>query len=85
MSEFLIKSFYSRSVCDCCHGALFGPGLRIIRPVSKLHGIKNLPFLFRACSPSCLQVFKHSKDTLSEILYGVKSTPRGEEEEEEEE
>ncbi|CAG2219155.1 unnamed protein product [Mytilus edulis] len=62
----------SRSVCDCCQSALYGPGLRIIRPVSKLHGIKNLPFIFRACSPSCLQSFKSSKETLSEVLYGVK-------------
>jgi len=64
--------YFSRSVCDCCQGALYGPGLRIIRPVSKLHGIKNLPFIFRACSPDCLQNFKNSKETLSEVLYGVK-------------
>ncbi|KAJ8310117.1 hypothetical protein KUTeg_011982 [Tegillarca granosa] len=61
----------SCTTCDCCHGVLYGPGLRIIRPVSKIHGIKNLPFLFRACSPNCLYVFKTSKETLSEILYGT--------------
>ncbi|KAK3095277.1 hypothetical protein FSP39_012616 [Pinctada imbricata] len=83
LPESVKKVLSNRSICDCCHGALYGPGLRIIRPVSKLHGINNLPFMFRACSPSCLQVFKHSKETLSEILYGVRGSS-GEEEEEEE-
>lgn len=60
----------SRQRCDCCSGYLFGPGLRIIRPVTQLFGIKNLPFMFRACSPRCLRDFRSSKDTLSDILYG---------------
>ncbi|KAL5005485.1 hypothetical protein ScPMuIL_018941 [Solemya velum] len=60
----------SLTTCDCCHGVLYGPGMRIIRPVSHIFGVKNLPFLFRACSSSCLSSFKKSKETLSEILYG---------------
>ncbi len=49
---------------------MFGPGLRIIRPVSKIYGIKNLPFLFRSCSSYCRHLFLSSTDTLAEILYG---------------
>ncbi|WAR28101.1 LRC63-like protein [Mya arenaria] len=59
-----------RVQCDCCSGFRFGPGLRIIRPVTQLFGIKNLPFMFHACSPKCLRDFRSSKDTLSDILYG---------------
>ena len=57
-------------VCECCRGPMFGPGLRIIRPVSKIYGIKNLPFLFRSCSSYCRHLFLSSTDTLAEILYG---------------
>ncbi|XP_053404310.1 leucine-rich repeat-containing protein 63-like [Mercenaria mercenaria] len=70
LSETIQRMIVSRSVCDCCGGPLFGPGLRIIRPVTELFGIKNLPFMFRACSPKCLKDFRCSKDTLSDILYG---------------
>ncbi|XP_046336914.1 uncharacterized protein LOC124118719 isoform X1 [Haliotis rufescens] len=60
----------SKDTCDCCRGALFGPGLRIIRPVTNIFGVKNLPFLFRSCSTLCLYVFRHSTDTLAQMLYG---------------
>ena len=66
----LFLSFSSKTTCDCCNGTRFGPGLRIIRPVTHLFGIRNLPFLFSACSSSCLKNFRSSKETLSEILYG---------------
>ncbi|XP_060070630.1 leucine-rich repeat-containing protein 63-like [Ylistrum balloti] len=85
LAPSVINVLSSRSTCDCCHGPLYGPGLRIIRPVSKLHGIINLPFIFRACSPHCLRDFKSSKETLSEILYGAREGHTDEEEEEEEE
>ena len=62
--------FSSKQTCDCCNGTRFGPGLRIIRPVTHLFGIRNLPFLFSACSSQCLRNFRNSKETLSEILYG---------------
>ncbi|KAL3847912.1 hypothetical protein ACJMK2_018802 [Sinanodonta woodiana] len=64
----ILKSHMGR--CDCCQGIMFGPGLRIIRPVSKFFNIFNLPFMFRACSPECMFKFKHKTETLSEILYG---------------
>lgn len=70
LPETVQRMIANRSVCDCCNGPMFGPGLRIIRPVTQLFGIKNLPFMFRACSPQCLKDFRCSKDTLSDILYG---------------
>ncbi|XP_041354952.1 uncharacterized protein LOC121372602 [Gigantopelta aegis] len=68
--EAVHKIMDSRDVCECCRGALFGPGLKIIRPAAKMFGIKCLPFMFRACSPSCLKVFQNSTDSLYDMLYG---------------
>ncbi|XP_060573580.1 leucine-rich repeat-containing protein 63-like isoform X2 [Ruditapes philippinarum] len=73
LPEAVQRMVAHRSECDCCGGPLFGPGLRIIRPVTELFGIKNLPFMFRSCSPQCLKDFRCSKDTLSDILYGKHS------------
>ncbi|XP_052782567.1 leucine-rich repeat-containing protein 63-like [Mya arenaria] len=70
LPESIQRLFANRVQCDCCSGFRFGPGLRIIRPVTQLFGIKNLPFMFHACSPKCLRDFRSSKDTLSDILYG---------------
>ncbi|XP_052216236.1 leucine-rich repeat-containing protein 63-like isoform X1 [Dreissena polymorpha] len=70
LPESVQRLFAKRVRCDCCNGFMFGPGLRIIRPVTQLFGIKNLPFMFSACSPQCLQDFRSSKETLSDILYG---------------
>ncbi len=61
---------YSHSICDCCGGPLFGSGLQVVRPVSHIFGVKNLPFLFRSCSPQCKQHFMSNTDTLMELLYG---------------
>ncbi|XP_078614118.1 uncharacterized protein LOC144883440 isoform X2 [Branchiostoma floridae x Branchiostoma japonicum] len=56
-------------VCDCCHGPLYGPGIRLIRPCSKIFGIKKLPFLFVACSPHCHNIFMTSTASISKLLY----------------
>ncbi|KAK6195404.1 hypothetical protein SNE40_000842 [Patella caerulea] len=70
LPESVAGAFQRPAKCDCCHGAMFGSGMKIIRPVSKLFGINNLPFLFHACSMTCLNFFKYNTDTLSQILYG---------------
>lgn len=70
LPETVQRMMANRTVCDCCSGTMFGPGLRIIRPVTQLFGIRNLPFMFQACSPQCLKHFRSSKETLSDILYG---------------
>ena len=60
----------SNAVCDCCGGPRFGDGLRTIRPVSKIFGVKNLPFMFSLCSSYCYHNFKDASD-LMEMLYGT--------------
>lgn len=30
-------------------------GLEVIKPVAEIFGVKNLPVLFRVCSPTCRQ------------------------------
>ncbi|XP_064615191.1 leucine-rich repeat-containing protein 63-like [Liolophura sinensis] len=67
-----VKAILSRpGICDCCSGALFGPGMRIIRPLNQFCGIKLLPFMFMACTPQCKAEFKNLTSTLTEMLYGV--------------
>lgn len=47
------------AVCDCCQGVLFGAGLRLIRAVAReKFGVRNLPFIFQVCSPSCRSKLK---------------------------
>ncbi|XP_069496485.1 leucine-rich repeat-containing protein 63 isoform X2 [Ambystoma mexicanum] len=58
------------SSCDCCKKPLYGQGFRLIRPCKKIFGVRKLPFMFSACSPSCYESFMSQKDTLSESLYG---------------
>ena len=57
-------------MCDCCGGTRYGDGLRTIRPVSKMFGVRNLPFMFSLCSPYCFEHFK-TADNLMEMLYGT--------------
>lgn len=64
----------SPSKCDCCGGPLYGSGLRMIRPIARIFGIRNLPFMFRSCSPDCFQKFHNSTADLIEMLYGNLST-----------
>ena len=51
-------------------GPMYGAGLRVIRPVSRLFGIKNIPILFRACSPTCRRAFMNNTDSVSDLVYG---------------
>ncbi|XP_075706344.1 leucine-rich repeat-containing protein 63 [Rhinoderma darwinii] len=57
------------TVCDCCRGALSGEGLRFIRPCEKIFGIRKLPFMFHACSPSCYRSFMCQTESLTHHLY----------------
>ena len=57
------------SMCDCCQGPLYGPGLRVIRPCSKAFGVRKLPFLFTCCSPYCRDTFLSSVESLTQMLY----------------
>ncbi|XP_056411365.1 leucine-rich repeat-containing protein 63 isoform X2 [Hyla sarda] len=59
----------SLAVCDCCRGVLSGEGLRFIRPCEKIFGIRKLPFIFHACSPSCYRSFMCQTESLSNHLY----------------
>ncbi len=70
---FICFSLFSHSKCDCCGGPLYGPGLKTIRPVSKIFGIKNLPFMFRCCSAYCYNMFCENTDSLMDMLYGCSS------------
>ncbi|XP_053560920.1 leucine-rich repeat-containing protein 63 [Bombina bombina] len=58
------------NVCDCCTGPLYGQGLFFIRPCEKIFGIRKLPFMFQACSPSCYKNFMCQRESLTEHLYG---------------
>ncbi|XP_063808882.1 leucine-rich repeat-containing protein 63 [Pseudophryne corroboree] len=60
----------SLKICDCCKGVLSGDGLRFIRPCNKIFGIRKLPFVFHACSPSCYRSFMSQTDSLTQHLYG---------------
>ncbi|XP_059164168.1 uncharacterized protein LOC131947097 isoform X2 [Physella acuta] len=70
-TDDVIKALSRVEECDCCRGPLFGPGLRTICPVPRLFTVKNMPFLFRACTPTCLTQFKEMKpEALAVFLYG---------------
>ncbi|XP_072039785.1 uncharacterized protein [Amphiura filiformis] len=69
LSQDVTKLLQSYTTCDCCQGAVFGPGLRIIRPCSQAFGVKKLPFLFTCCSPHCRDWFMESVESLTSILY----------------
>ncbi|KAJ7341523.1 hypothetical protein JRQ81_005719 [Phrynocephalus forsythii] len=48
-----IQDILSNStVCDCCIGSLYGQGLHFIYVYKNNYGLR-LPYLFRACSPTC--------------------------------
>ena len=51
-------------------GPLYGEGMRIIRPVSRIFNIKNIPILFRSCSPYCKMMFMNNTESLTDLLYG---------------
>ncbi|MBN3308166.1 LRC63 protein, partial [Amia calva] len=61
-------------VCDCCQGPMSGPGLKLIRPCEKIFGVRKLPFLFSACSPSCYKKFSTQTTNLVQVLYGESSS-----------
>ncbi|XP_073470245.1 leucine-rich repeat-containing protein 63 isoform X2 [Aquarana catesbeiana] len=65
VKEILLKV----KACDCCRGALSGEGLRFIRPCEKIFGIRQLPFMFHACSPSCYRSFMSQTESLTKHLY----------------
>ena len=66
ISSFLSRSSYTR--CDCCDGPMFGPGVRVIKAPPEMFGIKNLPFLFNACTQTCRRQFSKSPQSLQEWM-----------------
>lgn len=49
-----IVAYRPTGKCDYCQGPMYGCGLRAIRSVSSNNVIvRNLPFIFHICSPSC--------------------------------
>ncbi|KAL9965787.1 hypothetical protein ACROYT_G029634 [Oculina patagonica] len=57
-----IMESYAR--CDCCDGPMFGPGVRVIKAPPEFFGIKNLPFVFNACTQTCRRQFSRNPDSL---------------------
>lgn len=51
--------------CDCCDGPVFGPGVRIIKAVEEIFGVKNAPFIFTVCSQTCRKAFKKNPNAVS--------------------
>lgn len=50
--------------CDCCNGPVFGAGLRLIRAVAmEKFKVKNLPFIFTLCSPTCRRTLKRKPNS----------------------
>ena len=70
LTFYYIYDCFRPSVCDCCREERYGEGLRVIRPVSKIFGVKNLPFLFRCCSTNCRDTFMSNSESLVNVLYG---------------
>ncbi|XP_071838060.1 uncharacterized protein [Apostichopus japonicus] len=68
-SSELQRDLDSYTICECCHGPLYGPGLRIIRPCSRAFGVAHLPFFFTACSPQCRDSFMQNVESVSAIIY----------------
>ena len=67
LSPFLFsRSSYAR--CDCCDGPMFGPGVRVIKAPPEMFGVKNLPFLFNACTQTCRRQFSKSPQSLQEWM-----------------
>lgn len=63
------QTLQNLTVCDCCRGVLSGDGLRFIRPCEKIFGIRKLPFMFHACSPTCYRSFMCQTESLTHHLY----------------
>ncbi|KAJ8012972.1 hypothetical protein DPEC_G00048430 [Dallia pectoralis] len=55
------KALSRSSVCDCCRGPMYGPGLKIIRPCYHVFGLHKVPFVFYTCSPACHQNIRNQK------------------------
>ncbi|KAL8588853.1 hypothetical protein ACOMHN_011568 [Nucella lapillus] len=72
LPDLVQRMLKMQETCDCCQGPRYGPGLRMIRPVPKLFGVKHLPIMFRACSPTCFEAFRGmAGQQLAQFLYGV--------------
>jgi hypothetical protein len=56
--------------CDFCGGPRHGVAFCAVRPVQKIFGVKNVPFLFNCCSMECKSSFMMRRDGLSQLLYG---------------
>ena len=65
--NYLSLSFviYSPGICDCCDGAVFGPGVRIIKTVEEIFGVKSIPIIFTVCTHTCRRAFKKNPDAVT--------------------
>lgn len=69
--HFFLSSF---SRCDCCDGPMFGPGVRVIKAPSVIFGVRNLPFVFNACTQTCRRQFSRNPDSLK--LWMQRNSPQ---------
>jgi hypothetical protein len=58
LPEDVKQLLHTEAVCDCCLRPLFGEGLQIIQSTHEPRfGVRNLPFVFTSCSPTCRDEF----------------------------
>lgn len=69
LDDSLAVYLNSYTTCDCCGEAVYGPGLRIIRPCRRAYGVKQVPFFFISCSPECRDFFMTNTQSLTDLLY----------------
>ena len=63
--EEIKKQILSPGICDCCDGAVFGPGVRIIKTVEEIFGVKSIPIIFTVCTHTCRRAFKKNPDAVT--------------------
>ncbi|XP_028405726.1 uncharacterized protein LOC114528287 isoform X2 [Dendronephthya gigantea] len=55
---------FSPGICDCCDGPVFGPGVRIIKTVEEIFGVKNMAIIFTVCTHTCRRAFKKNSNAV---------------------
>ncbi|XP_046854376.1 leucine-rich repeat-containing protein 63-like [Xenia sp. Carnegie-2017] len=66
--EEIEKQLLSPGVCDCCDGPMFGPGVRIIKTVENMFGVKYIPIIFTVCAHTCRRAFKKNPNAVHNWL-----------------
>lgn len=62
--------------CEACGRTRFSNTVQIIRPVSQICGVRNVPIVFRCCSVECKNRFKSATNGLLPVLYGPETGNR---------